>query len=127
MIHLDTSSLIRSLAAGTPEDSLLREWLRAGESFAVSAVVWAELLCGPVAEAHVELVARFVTETLPFTGAEATIAADLFNTSGRRRGSLADCMIAATAIGRGAAVATSNPSDFRRFEPAGLIVHAPRT
>jgi predicted nucleic acid-binding protein len=33
-----------------------------------------------------------------------------------------DCMVAATAIGNGAALATTNPSDFKRFEQRGLVV-----
>ena len=33
-----------------------------------------------------------------------------------------DCMIAATALAEEAAVATSNPDDFRRFEAFGLAL-----
>ncbi len=61
-----------------------------------------------------------VSERIPFGEGEATLAARLFDDSGRRRGSLADCMIAATAIRAGAALATANPKDFRRFASAGL-------
>jgi predicted nucleic acid-binding protein len=68
----------------------------------------------------VELVSRVVHDRVPFGEGEAVLAARLFNDSGRRRGSLADCMIAATAIRAGAALATENPGDFRRFTTAGL-------
>ena len=39
--------------------------------------------------------------------------------SGRHRGTMVDCMIAATALAEEAAVATSNPDDFSRFEAFG--------
>lgn len=120
MIHLDTSFLVRALAAGTPQDGRLRAWLAAGEPLGMSAVAWAEFLCGPVEAVGVELVGRVVHERVPFGEGEAALAARLFNESGRRRGSLADCMIAAAAIRAGAALATENPADFRRFTPAGL-------
>jgi predicted nucleic acid-binding protein len=122
LIHLDASFLIRALAGGTPQDRRLRAWLAAGETLGVSAVAWAEFLCGPVEAADLELVDRVVQERGSFGEAEAALAARLFNDSGRRRGTLADCMIAATAIRAGAALATENPKDFRRFEPAGLVL-----
>jgi predicted nucleic acid-binding protein len=122
VIHLDTSFLVRALAAGSPEDGRLRTWLSDGEPLGMSAVAWAEFLCGPVEPSGVELVARVVPDPVPFAEGEAVLAARLFNESGRHRGSLADCMIAATAIRAGAALATENTKDFRRFEPAGLAL-----
>ena len=120
MIHLNTSFLIRGLVRDSPEDQLLREWLRAGETLAISTIAWAEFLCGPVEGPHLELVRGVVTRRPPFAEEDAALAARLFNESGRRRGSLGDCMIAATALRSGAPLATSNPSDFHRFAPAGL-------
>ena len=120
MIHLDASFLILALAGGTPQDRMLRAWLASGEALGMSAVAWTEFLCGPVEAADLELVDQVVRERVAFGEAEAALAARLFNESGRRRGSLADCMIAASAIRAGAPLATENPKDFRRFSAAGL-------
>jgi predicted nucleic acid-binding protein len=125
MIHLDTSFLIRALVAGSEEDLLLRRWLTDGTPLGLSAIVWAEFLCGPIEPDHAELAARVISDPVPFVQQDAHVAAQLFNLSGRRRGSLIDCMIAATAIRVGATLATSNPGDFRRFQTGGLSIAAP--
>ena len=122
MIHLDTTYLIRALLRGSVEDRRLREWLRGGTPVAASAIVWAEFLCGPVEAQDVELAAVIVNERVPFTAEDAVLAAALFNGGGRRRGSLVDCMIAATAIRCSAALATTNVADFDRFQRAGLTL-----
>jgi predicted nucleic acid-binding protein len=61
-----------------------------------------------------------VSELLPFTPADGETAAELFNQSGRRRGTLADCMIAAAAICVEAELATANRQDFRGLVSFGL-------
>jgi predicted nucleic acid-binding protein len=122
MIHLDTNFLIRALVAGSSQDRKLREWLREGELIGMSTVGWAEFLCGPVDSRGSELAGLIVTERVPFLEEDAVMASRLFNESGRRRGSLPDCMIAASALREGAGLATANAKDFSRFEPAGLIV-----
>ena len=120
VIHLDTSFLIKSLVRGSAEDRSLRDWLKAGEAVAMSAVAWAELLCGPLEASHLELISRVVSERAPFLEEDAVLSARLFDESGRRRGSLMDCMIAASALRAGASLATANARDFRRFAAAGL-------
>jgi len=120
VIHLDTSFLVRALDRGSPEDQHLRDWLRAGETLAMSAVGWAELLCGPVEPDDLVQVSHIIPDPVPFAEADSVVSARLFNLGGRRRHSSLDCMIAAVALRTGAALATANPSDFRRFEPAGL-------
>ena len=122
LIQIDTSYLIRALVKGSAQDRALRIWLRNGETLAISAIAWGEFLCGPAEEGQVDLAARVVPERLDFTGDDATLAARLFNASGRRRGSFVDCMIAATAIRAESALATVNLEDFRRFAEAGLIL-----
>ena len=122
MIHLDTSFLIRALVGGSPEDARLREWIRANEPLGMSAIAWAEFLCGPIDESAVQLASSVVGQRSPFTEEMATIAARLFNGSGRRRGTMIDCMIAATALAEEAVVATRNPDDFRRLQVFGLAL-----
>ena len=122
MIHLDTGFLISALRRGSAEDRRLREWLAQSQPIGISAVGWAEFLCGPVDVHDVELAARVVDEPVALLAPDAGMAAELFNLAGRRRGSLNDCMIAATALRAGASVATTNLTVFRRFEPAGLRV-----
>ena len=122
MIHLDTNFLIRAFVTESPEDRALRGWVGADETFAVSTVAWSEFLCGPVDRSALEFATGIVDRYIDFTPAHAEIAARLFNQSGRRRGSLEDCMIAAAAIAEDAPIATTNARDFRRFESAGLTV-----
>lgn len=88
----------------------------------VSAIVWAEFLCGPVHTNDVELAIAVVRERVPFSAEDAALAASLFNGTGRRRGSLADCMIAASAIRCSATLATANAGDFAGFQQAGLTL-----
>ena len=120
MIHVDTSFIIRTQVPGTAEDAALREWIRDGEPLGVSSPAWAEFLCGPATPGTTEAAAALVHTPIPFEAHHAVGAARLFNSTGRRRGSLVDSMIAATAIEAGARLATANPRDFLRFEPLGL-------
>jgi predicted nucleic acid-binding protein len=122
VIQLDTSFLIRALVAGSPQDAMLRRWLQDRTPLAVSAVVWTEFLCGPLKPREIQLAELVTGEVLPYGPDEAAVAAELFNGTGRRRGSLLDCMVAAAALSRNASLATANPADFRRFEASGLKV-----
>ena len=122
MIHLDTSFLIGALTPGSREDARLREWIGANEPLGMSTVAWAEFLCGPIDETALSVASVVVGRQSRFTEEMAAIAARLFNGTGRRRGTMVDCMIAATALAEEAAVATSNPDDFRRFEAFGLAL-----
>lgn len=119
MIHLDTSFLIRMLKRGSPEARFL-EATGPDEPVVVSAIAWAEFLCGPIEPAEEELALRVVDGHRDLTFEHAGIAARLFNESGRRRSSLSDCLIAAAAIHDDARLATANLADFRRFASAGL-------
>jgi predicted nucleic acid-binding protein len=119
-IHLDTCFLIRALVPGTDADGRLRTWLRDGHRLCMDSIAWTEFLCGPVQPDERRLAEQIVTERVSYSESEAQRAAELFNATGRRRGTLADCMIAATAVGRDAALATLNRDDFQCFEAFGL-------
>jgi predicted nucleic acid-binding protein len=75
-----------------------------------------------VGKREADLAERILPDRQPFTEEDAAVAARLFNISGRRRGTFIDCMIAAVALGAKASLATTNPDDFRRLEPAGLQI-----
>ena len=122
MIHLDTSFLIRALAMGSPEDRRLRGWIGEGQTLGMSTVAWTELLCGPLKRSELELATEIVVQRQDFTPEHAELAARFFNESGRRRGSLIDCMIAATALVADAPIATANAADFLRFKDFGLTM-----
>jgi predicted nucleic acid-binding protein len=120
-IHLDTSFAIKALVPGSREDAILREWIATDEELVMSAVAWAEFLCGPLLVDDLRVVAHVIGEAAPLTSADASRAAELFNRTGRRRGSFVDCLIAAAALNAGATLATANPADFRRFPDLGLF------
>jgi len=121
MIHLDTNYLIGLLVRGSAPAADVDKRLAAGESMATSAVAWSEFLNGPVTSVEISRVEAVIqSRIVPFGIPEAVLAADLFNKTGRRRGSRFDCLIAATAILANAQIATVNQSDFKAFLLHGL-------
>lgn len=124
MIHLDTNVLIAIEDPQSPAALACRSWLTRGESLAVDSIVWTEFCCGPVDTGKLRAVEAMLSAIEPFQPADATAAARLFNRSGRRRGTLMDCMIAAVAIRVRAPLATLNRDDFRPLEPLGLTLAA---
>lgn len=126
MTHLDASFLVHALRRGTRADKLMRAWLGQSEPIGMSAMAWTEFCCGPLGPREIEIARRLVIEPEPVRADDAERAATLFNDTGRRRGSLADCLIAAVALRVKAPLATDNVGDFRRFERFGLHVVAER-
>ena len=121
MIHLDTNWLIGLTVAGSPQGKRVDGWLAAGESLAASAIAWTEFVNGPVQPGEVALVECILeSRIVPFDKATAVLAAELFNRTGRRRGSRFDCLIAATAMREQADFATDNRNDFVPFVAHGL-------
>jgi predicted nucleic acid-binding protein len=125
MILLDTNFLIGSLVPNTPFNQKMRQWLSAREPIGISTIAWAEFLCGPLSPSDATAARALLPNPEPLLPPDAERAADPFNATGRRRGSLADCMIAATCLRLGATLATANVSDFRSFEPIGLRLVQP--
>lgn len=123
MIHLDTNYLVDLVTAGSSGGAKIRSWLKAGQPVTTSAVAWSEFCNGPLSKAQKDAAFTVLGKAVAdFTWREAEEAARLFNLTGRRRGSHADCMVAATAILAGAPLATFNQTDFQRLVPFGLVL-----
>lgn len=128
MLHLDTNLLIDLVTDGSPHIALIRQWLEEGETLGASAVAWSEFCNGYLtAEQKDAVFAVLNRQVTDFTWRQAEEAARLFHRTGRRRGSHADCMIAAAAMAAGVPVATRNVKDFERFVPFGLKLRAVAT
>jgi len=122
MIHLDTNYLVSGIQTGPPEELTLTAWLNAKEALGISSVAWAEFFCGPIARGADQIARKMFKQVEALTDIDAELAADLFNKTGRRSKTLADCMIAAVAIRCGAKLATINRADFQPFVPHGLLL-----
>ena len=121
MIHLDTNLLIDLVTIGSPHIAVIRQWLEDGEELAVSAIAWSEFLNGPHTRQQKDAVQAIVEgRVLDFSAKEAEQASRLFHYTGRKRGSLAVCMIAAAAMTRDLRLATRNIRAFEKFAPYGL-------
>ncbi len=128
MIHLDTNLMIDLVTVGSPHAAVVRRWIAAGEELAVSAVAWSEFLNGPhTGQQKAAVRAILQGRIVDFSEKAAEQASRLFHYTGRRRGSHADCMIAAAAMVSGVKVATRNVKDFERFVPHGLQLLAVET
>ena len=122
MIHLDTNFLIRALVPTSAEEAKLQAWLKDGEDLGISCVAWSEFLCGPLTSRDEEYARLLLTALEPFRESDAHKAAELFNATGRRSRSLADCQIAAVALRGEARLATDNITDFTLFQSLGLTL-----
>ena len=121
MIHLDTNFLIQALVPGSPAETKLQTWITDGD-LSISSVAWSEFLCGPLSTKDEELAQLLFANPEPFLDSDAYKAAELFNATGRRSRSLADCQIAAVALRCKARLATGNASDFAAFQRYGLTL-----
>jgi predicted nucleic acid-binding protein len=122
MIHLDTNFLIQGLIPNSAAEVKLRTWRRDGEALGISSISWSEFLCGPLAPTQKALAQMLFPAPEPFLASDAYRAAELFNATGRRSRSLADCQIAAVAVRCTARLATINLQDFIPFQIHGLVL-----
>lgn len=120
-LHLDTNLLIDIVTAGSPHVAVVRRWLSEGRKLATSAIAWSEFCNGPHSKEQKDAVFAILEKRVTdFTWHQAEEASRLFHRTGRKRGSHADCMIAAAAMAAHVPVATRNIKDFERFVPYGL-------
>jgi predicted nucleic acid-binding protein len=122
MIHLDTNFLVQALISNSVAASRLQAWRGDGEDLGISAIVWSEFLCGPLAQDDEKLAQLLFPSPEPFLASDAHKSAELFNATGRRSRSLADCQIAAIALRCNASLATADVSDFTPFQTHGLTI-----
>jgi predicted nucleic acid-binding protein len=122
MIHLDTNFLIQGLIPNSAAGARVRTWRRTGEALGISSISWSEFLCGPLNATDEALAQTLFPAAEPFLSSDAHKAAELFNATGRRSRSLADCQIAAVALRCNARIATVNASDFTLFQGQGLTL-----
>lgn len=120
-LHLDANALI-ALADPLGETVIrVRQRVQEGTLPEASVVAWHEFVRGPLLPDELLRIERVVGARIrPITRSTAELAARLFNATGRRRASTADCFIAASAIEHQAELMTENLGDFILFEPFGL-------
>jgi predicted nucleic acid-binding protein len=113
-IHIDTCALVDALTGPRRSLKVLRAFVEQGRPIAISSLTFFEWKRGPRTRA--ELLAQealLPTEAVvPFDGAAATLAADLYQRLSRPRGREIDLAIAAVAISQRAALWTLNRADF---------------
>ena len=84
-------------------------------------MAWHEFVRGPLLPDELLRVERVVGARIqPVTRGTAELAARLFNATGHRRASTADCFVAASAIESDAELFTANLGYFEPFVPFGL-------
>jgi predicted nucleic acid-binding protein len=121
VIHLDTNLLIDLVTAHSDQVAEVRRWIKNGELLVASAVAWSEFCNGPHTREQKNAVRAILRGGIKsFDVEQAEQASRLFHYTGRRRGSHADCMIAAAALCSRQPVATRNIKDFEKFVPYGL-------
>ena len=122
-MHLDTSALIDALTGPRRALPRLTAIVEDGHRIALSSLVLFEWLCGPRVRAELAAQESLLPRdaTVPFSSAEADLAASLYTKLARPRGRETDLAIAACALLQGAALWTLNPQDFRDVPGLRLV------
>src|ERR1700722_20348184 len=84
VIHFDTNFLIEATVAASSAHLRFRAWASGGETLAISTIAWAEFLCGPLDATAASMASQIFPNPEPFLSADAILAANLFNQTGRR-------------------------------------------
>ena len=122
-LHLDTNCLIDLLLGNNKTRSVLKTKLLVGWKCSTSAIAWHEFVCGPLTSEQRQDIWDFLEgRILPLDFGIAELAADIFNKTGRKKGSKADCIIAATAIHHKAKLLTWNKVDFKSMKKLGFAL-----
>ena len=123
MIQLDTNILIDLVTCHSPQVAMVRGWLNNNTPLSASSVTWSEFCNGPHSKEQKDAIHAILRGGIhPFTEDQAEFASRLFHKTGRKRGSHADCMIAAAAFCSRQSIATRNIKDFERFVPYGVNI-----
>ena len=118
---LDTNVLIALSDPHHDVFNAVEAALRRGALASTCSVAWHEYVRGPLLDKDRSRVLRVVeSRVINLARRHAETAANLYNATGRRRGSTADCLIAAVAIDSNAEMVTCNTGDFKLFVPHGL-------
>lgn len=123
IVHLDTSALIDALTGPRRALPRLTAIVEDGHRIALSSLVLFEWLRGPRVRAELAAQESLLPRdaTVPFSFAEADLAASLYTKLARPRGREIDLAIAACALLQGAALWTLNPQDFRDVPGLRLV------
>jgi predicted nucleic acid-binding protein len=123
IVHLDTSALIDALTGPRRALPRLTGIVEDGHRIALSSLVLFEWLRGPRGRAELAAQESLLPRdaTVPFSSAEADLAASLCTKLARPQGREIDLAIAACALLQGAALWTLNPQDFRDVPGLRLV------
>lgn len=126
-LHLDTNALIALSDPAHPLFLQIERRLEEGWTVGTDAVAWHEFARGPLLEEDQQRALRILEgRVISVTREIAEKAAELYNATGRRRASTADCLIAAACIHDRAEIVTLNRMDFIPFADHGLKIFTAR-